>query len=541
MPRANKARLHEGSAAQAVAVAEQVPVAPEEHHGRALQLQASLQVYVHGHVLDAREVGRAGRLRLLRPQGEGVAVDARVGDAGVRLVRLHEAVVRRLLHGHALGVVEVQAHGLERVAVVDAGEVEPRVHVLVALAAHGPDELDDRVVERHVEHVLAVVQLVLLALHLGHERVELRHAETVALVHVEVHVGDVEPRLQVGALQLAATAALDHGGRQVLADDAVLQALELHLDLHVGVHERHQGQGVAGRLSVPEGQRHVQHALSQRVQDQVVHGVTLTDHLSQALAGLARKLLPHEQVVVPQGRDGRVADHERRILNQQLADGVGPVSPVGPVHRPVGVHARLHAALVAVLRVLEVRVACVVVLFEPGGRRGIAVTSSLVVHHGVLNGTRVLGSRRELDEAVARSTGAGGHGAAADAGDLEHEVRVVDQITSLGDLENGGVTELHTGLRRLAQVFHGKVCVLVVARAPVRPLVRGVDEGVHAHRAPAQKDGRTQACRNSTTNVRHISKDFEESCEDCTSGYRRNQTCSLRRTNHVSCHVRPPH
>ena len=51
---------------------------------------------LQGRVVDAREVAGAGRLVLLRAQGEGVDVDARVRGAGVGVVRLHHVEVAAL-------------------------------------------------------------------------------------------------------------------------------------------------------------------------------------------------------------------------------------------------------------------------------------------------------------------------------------------------------------------------------------------------------------------------------------------------------------
>ena len=90
-------------------------------------------------MIDTRHVAAARRGRVLRVEGEAEHVDVAIGDVGVVLVRLHRTEVGGGLRGEARLVVEVERRRDERVAPVDAGVVRPRVALLVARAADGPN------------------------------------------------------------------------------------------------------------------------------------------------------------------------------------------------------------------------------------------------------------------------------------------------------------------------------------------------------------------------------------------------------------------
>ena len=80
-------------------------------------------------VINAREVARARRLVLLRAEGEGVHVDARIGGAGVVLEGLDDVEVRALTLREAVLAVELE---LGR----DDGVLAPAVHVEGGLSEH---------------------------------------------------------------------------------------------------------------------------------------------------------------------------------------------------------------------------------------------------------------------------------------------------------------------------------------------------------------------------------------------------------------------
>ena len=82
-----------------------------------------------GRVVNTREVAAAGRLVLLRAQGEGVHVDASVRVAGVVLVRLHKVEVGTLTLREAVLAVKLKLSSHDRV-------LTPAVHVKSGLGKH---------------------------------------------------------------------------------------------------------------------------------------------------------------------------------------------------------------------------------------------------------------------------------------------------------------------------------------------------------------------------------------------------------------------
>ncbi len=301
--------------------------AGEDDDGDVLALEALLQLQDEEDVLKAGEAGAAGGLGLLGVQREGVVVDARVGDVGVELVGLHEAEVGRVAHGDTLGGVEHQAGGDQGVLAQDARVVEPVVGVGLALAADGPDELNARVGKGQLNTADARVEVGVQGRHLGGELLKPGGRKAVTLQRVEVHLGGVQVHHQVVLGQHAGAVALDDLNVGAGHDDAVLQGLELHPDRGRGHGHGHQRERVTGRLCEVEGQGHPQLAGLVREGLQIFQTVELTNHLGQALAGLAAQLLPHEQVVVVQRVHGLLVDLELRFADEELADSVRPSGP----------------------------------------------------------------------------------------------------------------------------------------------------------------------------------------------------------------------
>ena len=132
---------------EALAETKNVPIASEDHDGDLLLAETVLQLQVEVDVVDPAHVTATRGTGVLGVQGERVHVDEAVGDVRVVLVGLHQTEPRSRLGREARLVVEVERRRDDRVAVVDAGVVEPVVATLVALAADAPDELEHRVVE----------------------------------------------------------------------------------------------------------------------------------------------------------------------------------------------------------------------------------------------------------------------------------------------------------------------------------------------------------------------------------------------------------
>jgi len=262
---------------------------------------------------------------LLGVQGEGVAVDERLGDVGVVLVRLTHSEVGSFAV-EALQVVEAQAGAGNGVAALEAGEVEGVVGGGLALALDGPDEFEGRVVEVDLGVEAAVAGGGGVLLHLGDELLERADGEAVALFHVQVDVGRVEQGVHVvGRDGLTVVAADDLDAFAVRHLDQFVQGGEAHVHVQGVELQGDERQGVAGVAGEVEGQGHVQAARELRVGHQLREREPLADHFLQALPRLARQLLPHVQVVRVHRVDDLPTDGERRAGDGGEPDLVHPV------------------------------------------------------------------------------------------------------------------------------------------------------------------------------------------------------------------------
>ena len=384
------------------------------------------------------------------------------------LVGLNQAVPGPFALLLAGGGVEVDLNGDQGLLPGNAGVVEPVVALLLALSADRPDELNDAEGEVQGDAGSGAAHGGVQGGGLGDELLEPGGGEAVTLQHVQEDLRAVHGRADVAGIQGAAAVALHHlhvGGGH---DHAVLQLLELHHQLGASEHDGHQGQGIAGGLGEVEGQGHVQGAGGIGGGNEVVTAVVLTNHLGQALAGLAGQLLPHEQVVIVQGVNGLGADDQGRAPDDELADGIHPVSPGVLV-----THARPGGALVHHTVILVVTTGAVVL-----GQPGLGSTVHGLEEGQVLLGARVVG----IDgggELLGGSAAASQRGTRADAGKLQHEVQEVQQVTSLVDLHRGRLAKGHLPVEALHNGQHGKVGVLEVAEPPEGQGGRTCQQGRH--------------------------------------------------------------
>ena len=294
------------------------------------------------------------------------AVYESIWDVRVVLVRLDESEVSALLGCEAGQIVELEVHQLDGVLQVFAGVAAPVVDVVLALAAHGPDELNDGVVEVETHAHLAGPGADLVGLHLRDELLEGSGGEPVALVDVQVHVSGLDERAQILLHERVPVVPLQHqhgvGLRGVAGRlHARLQVREAHVQLDPVELQRHHRQRVARSLREPERQRHVQPAVVRAVVDQVRQVILLPDHLPELLAGLPGQLLPHIQVVGIQGINHLSSDDKAGSANEELTNCVSVVAP------------RL-AVLANVIRVLTAIFIVLVVFVERVAAR-IAVSS----------------------------------------------------------------------------------------------------------------------------------------------------------------------
>ena len=148
-------------------------------------------------VVNPGEVDASGWLGFFGVKCGAPAIDEGVWDVRVVLVGLHEAEVASLFWCEARQVVKLQGHELDGVFEVLACVTAPVVDVLLTLSAHGPDELNDRVVEVEAHAYLAGTRGDLICLNLRDELLERTRRETVALVDVEVDVCRLDLRAEI--------------------------------------------------------------------------------------------------------------------------------------------------------------------------------------------------------------------------------------------------------------------------------------------------------------------------------------------------------
>ena len=222
-------------------------------------VEAVLHVEGELDVVDPAEIHGAAGLGLLGVQGGAPAVDVRLRDVGVRLVGGDETEVSPLLGGKPRQIVELEVHRLDWILEELARVAEPVVHVVLALATHGPDELDDGVIEVQAHAHLRRTRLDLVALHLGDELLEGTGGEAIALVDVQVDIVGLDHGPQILLNEGGAVVGLQHDHRvqgtacarglyarlQVGEADVQLDAVEL---------QGHDRKGVAAALCEPERQ-----------------------------------------------------------------------------------------------------------------------------------------------------------------------------------------------------------------------------------------------------------------------------------------------
>ena len=311
-------------------------------------------------VINTREVAAAGRLVLLRLEGERVHVDAHGGDVRVVLVRLHQVEVAtlalretvvsveldlrrddRVVARHALhagdGVARLQHRPIPPVGVVERlltlpGVDDRRVAADEAVALDNPHQLLRGVVEVHLDlvgrrrHGLAARELQLL------DQVLVRDlGEAAALIRVEVDVVNVQRRRH----QASRRNALLDGVRRVLDRHAAnrgggvvplehVEGVELEPDLDLVVLERNERQRQTRVAVEPELEGDVQRVLRRAVAH-LLRGVGL----ARAARVVAALTALDDQV----RQGGHVAHHlgvarlETRLLRQLVPD-LEPVTVV---------------------------------------------------------------------------------------------------------------------------------------------------------------------------------------------------------------------
>ena len=406
-------------------------------------------------VVDTRGVHRAGGLGLFREQREREAVRERLWDQSVVLVGFDQAEVTAFLGAETGQVIQTQVHELHGVAAPLARVVEPVVDVHLALTFHRPQQFNDGVIEVQIHANLLLVRHDVEVLNLVNQLFERAGRETITLVDIEVHVGRQEARIQIVLVQRLARIALEHQNAVITDLDAVEQVGEHHVDLNTVELQRHERQRITGGLGEPERQRHVQAAIFLRVGNQLRASVTLANHFSQTLTGLAGEFFPHVQVISVQDRHNLATDDQAGALHEELTDGIGPVRPRGTQTSAgvelvkgfeisleiIGLHRGRRAAVVAVVR-------------------GRTITARVAIRRG----SRELERANAADALSVVNT--------LDGRQINHNVHEVNQITGTVKRNLAIRAERHLRVEGLFNRFHRIVCVLIVTETEERD--RGV-------------------------------------------------------------------
>ena len=404
-------------------------------------------------VVDTRGVHRAGGLGLFGEQREREAVCERFRDQGVVLVGLDQAEVTAFLGAETGQVIQAQVHELHGVTAPLARVVEPVVDVHLALTLHSPQQFNDGVIEVQIHANLLLVRHNVEVLNLVDQLFERAGRETITLVDIEVHVGGQQARIQIVLIQRLARIALQHQNAVVTDLDAVEQVGEHHVDLDTVELQRHQGQRIAGGLGEPERQRHVQAAIFLRVGNQLRTSVTLANHFSQTLTGLASKFFPHVQVVGVQDRDHLATDDQAGALHEELADRVGPVRPRG---LKTSARVKLVKGFIIGVRVKVIRLR----------RRRRAAIVAVVRDRAIAARVAVRVGRREHRRADAANALSVVN--TLDGWQVDHDIHEVNQITSTVKSHLAIRAERHLRVEGLFNRFHRIVGVLVVTETEER-------------------------------------------------------------------------
>ena len=320
--------LLECSSGDAFPETHQIPGAREDVHGVRLVGEGGLHVEDQLDVIDARQVARARRLkRRLRVECEAHAVDVRLRQVRVVLVGDDTAPVERRLLTEARGGVEKELRVGDRVATIDAREVAEVVAALLALTANAEDELKRRVVEGE-GNAADLLRLGLeVVLGLDDQLLKVRGRELVALLLVEVDVGDLHLGLEVVGGETKTGAGVADGNVRPRDDDELLEALEVDVDLDAVVGEGREGKGGSRREGEVEGEGDVEVTLLARVADQLRAGVAATRELGETTTRLTRELLPAEEEGTPELVDLLTTDDQLGLVDEEVTRVVAVVAP----------------------------------------------------------------------------------------------------------------------------------------------------------------------------------------------------------------------
>jgi hypothetical protein len=314
-----------------------LPTDRENHDRDFFVGQSVLEIEEEFDDIKSRKVGATRRLDLFWVKRERVTVDERVWNVGVELPRLDQTEIASLAPTEPGLVIETQMDILDGILAPLARVIEVVVAEFLALATDCPDEFDDWVVEIELHTDLATLEGGLEDLVLLNELLKGSRGEPVSFLNVQVNVHRLETCLEIVGIQGLAVAALDHENVAVRDLYTPTQFLETHKDLDPVKLQGNQSQCITGRVRKPPRQRYVQTSVLLRIGHQLSPSKPLAYHLGQPFARLAREFFPHEQKIIVQIVVHLTTNHQTRLLDQKLPNGVHIVTP-GPFETRTQVH-----------------------------------------------------------------------------------------------------------------------------------------------------------------------------------------------------------
>ncbi len=366
------------------------------------------------------------------------------------LPRLHEAEVLGVGF-KSRQVVDAQRGAHHEISAAWSAEVESFVGVLHALALEGEDEAGDGVVEVQLCAQRGVGGGGAVGLVLGDELLEGAGAECVALLHVEVDVGEQEVGADVLWTDGGASVAVDDGDVGIGHLDERLQTGEADGHLQCVELQGGDGEGVTRMLGEPEWDGNVQSAVVLGVFDQLLAGEALADHLVGLEARAVGDFGPHFHEVAVHGIHHLAADLEADAVHEGVADRVDPVC-VGALEAT----ALVEGVVQEIIKQFDIFVVVRAAVVAIGG--DLAIAARVAVYGDDWKSTGVVAQRRS----------ARGGDLTADGGDVHYEVNPIQQVRCLGQCghdfraERGRAVECHGGC------VHGEVRASFHARPPER-------------------------------------------------------------------------
>ena len=227
------------------------------------------------------------------------------------------------------------------------------------------------------------------------------------------------------------------------------KVLEANVNGNVVMLNGNEGERVTSGNGVPERKGNVKDTILSGFLNELLEGGPLSDHFSKTLSSLSRKLLPHEEVVVVKGIDSLTTDDDSGLLDKELTDSVGPVSPDTSGFSALSSSEFTSSVLSDSGATLE----------GSGARNGVStILTSIANALGVRINVGTTSAHGTVDTSLLLNT--------SDTRELNDAIHKVNKITSPIQSALGILTESNLGRERLFKRLNSEIGVLVVPITP---------------------------------------------------------------------------